>query len=389
MAEMTTVAVPTETRAGERRVALVPGAVASLRAAGLRVVVQAGAGKAAGFSDEEYVDRGAEICPTRADIFAAEVILQVRTYGANPEAGASDLRLFRRGQVVIGFCDALWAPEAAGHLAASGVTAFAMDLIPRIARAQAMDALSSQATVAGYKAVLIAANRLPKMFPMLTTAAGTLPPARVFVVGAGVAGLQAIATARRLGAAVEAYDVRPAAQEDVESLGAKLVQLPLSPGDAQDPSGYAKALGEEFYRRQQELLTGIVAVCDAVITTATISGRQSPRLITSAAVAGMAPGSVVVDLAAERGGNCELTRPDEEIVHHGVTIFGPTNLPAAVPHEASQMYARNAVAFLRHLMHDGRIAAEHDDEIVRSTLLACDGRVVNPRILAALGEEPG
>lgn len=378
------IGIPKETCPGERRVACIPAVVPSLTRAGLEVLVEAGAGVPAGFPDRAYEEKGARIA-ARAEIFqAADVLIQVRALGANPEAGPADLALLRRDQVVIGFIDPLEAPEAAEQLAAHGAIALALELMPRIARAQGMDALSSMATVAGYKAVLVAAERLPKMFPMLMTAAGTIAPARVLVVGAGVAGLQAIATARRLGAVVSAYDVRLAVKEQVQSLGAKFVELPLEAADAEDAGGYARGLGEAFYRRQRELIARVVAGSDAVITTALIPGRRAPVLLTEEMVAGMAPGSVVVDLAADRGGNCELTRPDETVVRHGVSVLGPVNLPASVPHHASQLYAKNITTFLLHLVKDGRVRLDTQDAIIRETLVTRGGEVVHPKVREAL-----
>lgn len=383
------VGVPRETYPDERRVALVPAVLASLVKAGLEALVEAGAGTAAGYADAAYVEKGARIASSRGEVFsAAGVILHVRGYGANLEAGRGDLRLLRQQQVLIGQFDPLYAPEAAKEMASTGATTFALELLPRIARAQSMDVLSSMATVSGYKAVLMAATLLPKMFPMLMTAAGTVTPARVFVVGAGVAGLQAIATARRLGAVVEAFDVRPTVKEQIESLGAKFVELPLEVADAQDAAGYALAQEEGVYARQREVMARLVAQSDVVITTALIPGQQAPLLITGKMVASMAPGSVIVDLAAERGGNCELTRPNETVVEHGVTILGPVNLAATVPHHASQMYARNISAFLQHLMRDREIEVDTSDEIIRETLLTRAGKVVHPRIREALGLAP-
>ena len=384
------VGVAKETYPGEQRVALVPAVVPALTEAGLEVVLESGAGQAAGFSDAVYRDKGAQIVGSRADVFVkADVLLYVRSLGANPTAGRADLELFRAGQVCIGFAEPLTASQANYELSHRHVTLLAMELIPRISRAQSMDALSSMATVAGYKAVLLAAERLPKMFPMLVTAAGTIVPARVLIVGAGVAGLQAIATARRLGAAVEAYDVRPAAKGQVLSLGAKFVELPLETGEAEDSGGYAKALGAEFYRRQQELLSHVVASSDVVITTAAVPGKPAPQLISASMVAGMAPGSVIVDLAAERGGNCECSRPDEERVVHGVTILGPTNLPSSVPFHASQMYAKNITTLLLSLVKDGRLRLDRDDPIVQGALVTCDGRIVHPQLQSELDREPG
>jgi NAD(P) transhydrogenase subunit alpha len=365
-------------------VALTPSVVPSLTKAGLEVVVEHGAGDAAGFPDGAYTQKGASVAPTRSQVFAADVILQVRTFGSNASAGRPDLDLLRPDQVVIGLASPLTAPDAATTMAEHKVALFSLELLPRTTRAQSMDVLSSQATVAGYKAVLMAADRLPKMFPLLTTAAGTIAPARVLVIGAGVAGLQAIATARRLGAVVEAYDVRPAAREQVESLGARFVELPLQPGDAEDASGYAKALGEGFYRRQRELLTKVAAASDVIITTALIPGQPAPVLITADMVRGMAPGSVIVDLAAEQGGNCELTRPDDVVESSSVTIFGPTNAPASVAHHASLMFAKNAAAFLLNMVRDGRVHPDLDDDIVRATAVTRHGEVVHPRVLELL-----
>jgi len=388
------VGVPKETYPGERRVAIVPGVVPALVKAGLSVLVEAGAGEAAGFPDSEYRDKGAAIVE-RGEVFAkADVILQVRTLGANPDAAKADLALLRKGQVVIGFAEPLAALEApnaldeAKALAERGVTLFGMELMPRITRAQSMDALSSQATVAGYKAVLLAAEALPRMFPMLMTAAGTISPAKVFVVGAGVAGLQAIATAKRLGAVVSAYDVRPAVKEQVESLGASFVELGLKTVQIEDSNGYAQAMDEDFYRRQRELMAKIVAAVDVVITTAVVPGRRAPVLITAEMVAAMAPGSVIVDLAAEHGGNCESTRPDRTVVEHGVTIIGPVNVPSMVPYHASQMYAKNVSSFLLHLVSEGELKLDLDDQITRDTLMTRGGEVVHVGMRELLGLAP-
>ena len=348
--------VITETLAGERRVALVPSVVPALAKIGVSVLVQQGAGAAAGFTDAAFAEKGAEIATSAADVVAkADLLLRVRISPEGTDAGRQDLALLRPGLAVIAFLDPLNEPGLARSLAAKNVTAFSMELMPRITRAQSMDALSSMATIAGYKAVLLAASTLPRMFPMLTTAAGTVTPARVFVIGAGVAGLQAISTARRLGAPVEAYDVRPASKEQVQSVGAKFVELPIEVADAEDKGGYAKAQDESFYRRQREMMTKVVAASDVVITTAAIPGKKSPVLVTEDMVKGMQPGSVIVDLAAERGGNCELTKADQTVVAHGVTIFGPTNLPATVPYHASFMYARNVTTFLTHLVKDKQL----------------------------------
>jgi NAD(P) transhydrogenase subunit alpha len=376
------VGVPKETWPGETRVALIPASIAALRKSGLEVAVEHGAGTPAGFTDDAYVAQGAIVAP-RADVFAsAGILLQVRAIPADPR--------LRTGQAAIGFADPLGAPQAIREAAATGAAVFAMELMPRITRAQSMDALSSMATIAGYKGVLLAANELPRMFPMLMTAAGTISPARVFIVGAGVAGLQAIAMARRLGARVEAYDVRPAVKEQVQSLGAKFVELPLESADAEDKGGYAKAQDESFYRRQREMMLKVVAASDVVITTALIPGKRAPILITTEMVEAMAPGSVVVDLAAERGGNCDLTRPDEIVVHRGVKIVGPSNPPALVPYHASQMYSKNVTTFLAHLLGKDGAAAEQlpidtADEITRETLLTRGGEVVHPRVRELLG----
>ena len=377
--------VITETLAGERRVALVPSVVPALAKIGIAVLVQQGAGAAAGFTDAAFAEKGAEIVASAGDVVAkADLLLRVRVSPEGTDAGRRDLALLRPGLAVIAFLDPLNEPGLARALAAKNVTAFSMELMPRITRAQSMDALSSMATIAGYKAVLLAASTLPRMFPMLTTAAGTVTPARVFVIGAGVAGLQAISTARRLGAPVEAYDVRPASKEQVQSVGAKFVELPIEVADAEDKGGYAKAQDESFYRRQREVMTKVVAGSDVVITTAAIPGKKSPVLVTEDMVKGMQPGSVIVDLAAERGGNCELTKADQTVVAHGVTIFGPTNLPATVPYHASFMYARNVTTFLTHLVKDKQLVIAADDEITKETLVTRDGQVAHERIKALL-----
>jgi len=374
------VGVPRETFPGERRVALIPSVIPALIKAGSEVLVESGAGAAAGFPDADYTAKGARIVP-RADVFSrADVVLMVRAPGANPVHGRDDTARLRSGQAVIGFAEPLTAHQATDEVASRGASLFSMELIPRITRAQSMDALSSMASIAGYKAVLLAASELPRMFPMMNTAAGTIAPARVFVIGAGVAGLQAIATARRLGARLEAYDVRPAVREQVESLGARFVELPLETTTTEDKGGYAKAQDETFYRRQRELMAKTVASSDVVITTAAVPGKKSPILVTAEAVAGMAPGSVIVDLAAERGGNCELTQADEIVHAHGVTILGPTNLPATIPYHASQMYAKNITTFLAHLVKDGAVRIDQNDEITRETLVTHAGSVVHARV---------
>ncbi|MCH8006876.1 MAG: Re/Si-specific NAD(P)(+) transhydrogenase subunit alpha [Planctomycetes bacterium] len=384
------VGVVKESYPGERRVALVPAVVPALGDGGVEVVLEAGAGEEAGFPDAEYAAKGASILSARAEVFQkADVICQVRTLGANPDAGKADLQLLRRGQTLIGFADPLIAAGPVKEMADAGLTLLAMELMPRITRAQSMDALSSQATIQGYKAVLVAADILPRMFPMMMTAAGTLAPTRMFIIGAGVAGLQAIATARRLGAVVDAFDIRPVVKEQVESLGAKFLVVDLQMQGAQDASGYAKAMDEATNLKQQELMTLAVADSDVVITTAAVPGRKSPVLVTGEMVAGMAPGSVIVDLAAERGGNCQLTRADETVVEHGVTIVGPTNLPATVPYHASQMYAKNISTFLLHLTSEGKLKLDMEDEITQQTLITKSGEVVHRRVRELVGlDEP-
>ena len=382
------VSVPLETFSGERRVALVPAAIGPLKKLGLEICVESGAGNQAGYPDTAFAEAGAEIVADRDALFAADIIAQVRTAGANHEGFQADLTRLRQGQIVIGMADPLGDPGAVKDLASSGATLFAMELIPRITRAQSMDVLSSMATVAGYHAVLLAATKLPKMFPMLMTAAGTLSAAKVFVIGGGVAGLQAIATARRLGGIVSAYDVRPAVREQVESLGGKFVEMELETDSAEGQGGYAKAMDEAFYTKQRALMAEVVAQSDVVVTTAAIPGRTSPLLITADAVQGMPPGSIIVDLAAERGGNCELSQADTELVEHGVTILGPTNLPSEVPYHASQMYAKNISNFLHHLVTDGEAQFDLDDEITRETMAAHDGQVTSPRLREILELEP-
>ncbi len=375
------VGVPRESFPGERRVALVPGTVPNLTKAGLEVVMEAGAGAGAGYPDADYTAKGAKIVSGRAEVFRlADVIAQVLCYGSNDKTGKADVPLYRPGQVLIGFLRPLGSIETIQEIASKGVTSFSVELMPRTTRAQSMDALSSMGTICGYKAVILAADKLPRIFPMLTTAAGTITPARVFIIGAGVAGLQAISTARRLGAVASAYDLRPVAKEQVQSLGGRFVELPIEAKDAQDSRGYARAQDDTFYQRQRELLGKAVADSDVVITAAVIPGKKPPVLVTKEMVASMAPGSVIVDLASERGGNCELTKPGEVIIEHGVTIIGYFNLATGMPYHASQMYARNLTAFLLHLVKDGKLQLNLDDEIVHETLLTKDGEVVNARV---------
>ena len=375
------VGVPRESFPGERRVAMVPAVIPSLTKAGLEVVVEAGAGGAAGYLDAEYAAKGAKILPTRAEVFGtADIVIQVLCYGSNDRTGKADVPLYRNGQALIGFLRPLGSLETVQEIASKGITAFSIELMPRTTRAQSMDALSSMATMSGYKAVLMAADRLPRIFPMLTTAAGTITPARVFIIGCGVAGLQAIATAKRLGAVVSAYDLRPAVKEQVQSLGGRFVEIAVEAKDAQDARGYATAQGEEFYQKQRELLGKVVAESDVVITAAVIPGKKSPVLVTKEMVARMSPGSVIVDLAAERGGNCELTQAKEIIIEHGVTIDGTINLASTVPYHASQMYAKNVATFLLYMVKDGKLQINPQDQIVSETLLTQNGEIVNARL---------
>ncbi len=381
------VAIPLETFPGENRVPITPDVIPAMLKMGHQVLIETDAGRKAGYPDDFYIAKGAKIVDDRSKLFeSAEVILQVRSLGANLVEGVKDLQLFKSGQVVIGFAEPLSEPHSVRLVAEIGITFFSMELIPRITRAQSMDALSSMATVAGYKAVLIAASLLPRMFPLNMTAAGTLTPAKVLVIGAGVAGLQAIATARRLGAIVKGYDIRPAVKEQVESLGAKFVEMELEAGSAEDKGGYAKEMGEEFYRKQRELMTSVIRESDVVITTAAVPGKKAPVLISEEMVTAMAPGSVIVDIAAERGGNCALTKPGESVNWNGVRIEGPLNLPSTVPYHASQMYAKNITTFLKHLTPEGKLVVNLDDEITTETLLTHEGKVVHPRVLELLKE---
>ncbi len=384
------VGVPKETYPGEKRVALVPAIIPSLQKGGMEVQIERGAGADSGYPDLAYEEKGATIATSRLQLFeASKIIVQVRLLGANPEQGQTDLPLMQAGQLIIGMAEALSNPHALRDMNARKVMAFAMELMPRITRAQSMDVLSSMGTIAGYKSVLMAANALPKMFPMLMTAAGTVAPAKVLIIGAGVAGLQAISMARRLGASVEAYDLRPAVKEQVLSLGAKFVDLPLETGDSEDKGGYAKAQDEEFYQRQRDLLGKVIASSDVVVTTAVVPGKKAPILITADMVAGMTPGSVIVDLAAERGGNCELTKENQTVVAHGVTIIGQGNLTSMVPYHASQMYSKNIATFLLHLVKKGELTLDSEDEITKETMLTRDGNIVNARVREILGPLAG
>ena len=383
-----TIGVPRETFPGERRVALIPRTSEALGKLGASIIVEQSAGVEAGFPDDQYVARGAKIA-SRAEVFAqADIIVQVRSLGANPEAGRADLALFRPGQTVIGFGEPLTSPREVADLAHAGVSFLSMELMPRITRAQSMDALSSMATIAGYRAVLMAAMSLPKIFPMLMTAAGTVTAVRAFILGAGVAGLQAIATARRLGAVVSAYDVRSAVKEQIESLGGKFVVLNIEAAAAEGTGGYAKAMGEDFYKRQRELLTEVLREQDVVITTAAVPGKKAPILVTKEMASAMAPGSVIVDIAAERGGNCELTRPGETVMHQGITILGPLNVPSTIPYHASQMYASNIISFLKLMVQKGEFKLNREDEIIRETLVTYGNEVVHARVGETLGLSP-
>ncbi len=366
-----------ETFPGERRVALVPTNLAALKKANIDVVLEASAGTAAGYPDSTYENKGARIVSSRKEVFdSADIILYVRGLGANPEAGKADLELLKENQTLVAMLEPLTEKESLRLLAERGVTSFAMELMPRITRAQSMDVLSSMATIAGYKAVLMAADALPKMFPMMMTAAGTISPARVFVVGAGVAGLQAIASAKRLGAVVHAYDVRPAVKEQVESLGGKFVEMELETADAETSGGYAKEMGEDFLRKQREMMIKVVGESDVVITTAAVPGKKAPILITADMVKAMKPGSLIVDLAAERGGNCELTKVGETVEESGVKIEGPLNLPSSIPYHASQMYSKNMTNFLSLLVKDGGLQLDSDDEIIKATMVTRGGKVI-------------
>jgi H+-translocating NAD(P) transhydrogenase subunit alpha len=381
------IGIPSEIKTGERRVAMSPVNVKSLTDKGIKVLFQANAGDASGYPDAEYEQAGATITTDRAEIFAAaDILLQVQTFGSNNDNSDGDLASLRSGQVVIGMMDPLATPSAAQAVAGTGATAIALELVPRISRAQSMDVLSSMATLAGYKAVLMGASASPRIFPMLMTAAGTLKPARVLIMGVGVAGLQACATAKRLGALVEAYDVRPAAREQIISVGAKPVELDLDTGESEGAGGYAKAQGEDFLRRQRELMTAVIAEQDIIITTAAIPGAKSPILVTEDMVKAMKPGSVIVDLAAERGGNCDLTQQGKTIIAHGVTIIGPENVPSELAYHATQMYGKNLQTLLELIIDgEGNLNLDFKDEIVAGTVVAHRGDVPHPHMRKLLG----
>ncbi|MEO2031818.1 MAG: Re/Si-specific NAD(P)(+) transhydrogenase subunit alpha [Planctomycetaceae bacterium] len=383
-----TVGIPREADPHERRVAVVPSTVPALIKLGLKVIIESGAGVESGFTDDAYREKQA-LVDTRDQVFQqADIILQVQYLGAAGERGQDDLQRFRNGQVLIGSCDPLTFPEPIQNMADQGAIGFSLELVPRITRAQSMDVLSSMATIAGYRAVLLAATAAPRMFPMLMTAAGTIKPAKVLVIGAGVAGLQAIATAKRLGAVVSGYDIRPAVKEQVESLGGRFVELDVSAGEAETKGGYAKEMDDDFYRRQQEAMKKVVADCDVVITTAAIPGRKAPVLVTEEMVSAMAPGSVIVDIAAERGGNCEITVLGETVDHNGVKVLGPKNLPSDIPVHASEMLSRNVLTFLQGMIKDGQLEIDLSDEVVRETLLTRNGQIENSRVRELLDLPP-
>jgi NAD(P) transhydrogenase subunit alpha len=348
------------------------------------VMVEPSAGAEAGYTDDQYISKGAVLTARQEVLEESDIIAQFRSLGANPDAGRADVYHLRKGQVVLGLGEPLTSVREAADLASAGVSFFAMELIPRTTRAQSMDVLSSLATISGYESVLLAAQTLPKLFPMLMTAAGTLTPAKVFVIGAGVAGLQAIATAKRLGAVVSAYDVRSAVKDQIISVGAKFVSLDVEGTQAEGAGGYAKAMDESFYRRQRELMLNVVKEHDVVITTAAVPGKKAPILITREMVESMAAGSVIVDIAAVRGGNCELTQADELVKHNGVSIVGPTNFASMAPYHASQMYSSNVVTFLKHLTGFLPIHEIPEDDIVAETLVTHGGQVVNARVREAL-----
>ena len=378
------VGVPREIASGECRVALVPDAVKALLEAAVDVVVESGAGVAAGFPDADFEAAGARISSDAGEVLGADLVLKVRAPQETGE-GNHEVDRLREGASLICFLNPLDQPQLAERLAKRRVDSFSMELMPRVTRAQSMDALSSQSTISGYRAVLLAALGLPRIFPMLVTAAGTLQPAKVLVIGAGVAGLQALGTARRLGAVTSAYDTRDVVKEQVESVGARFVELDLETGDSEDSGGYAKSQSDEFYQRQRDQLAEHVAKADVVITTALVPGQQAPLLIEESAVRAMRPGSVVVDLAAEKGGNCGGTQADQEVDLDGVKVLGPTNLPSEVPAHASQMYARNITTFLEHLLEEGNLKVDLEDEITAGTLIVHQGAIVNERVLGLLG----
>lgn len=384
------IGVPKETCPGEKRVALIPANVQMLARKGHEVIVEENAGTASGYTDQAYKDAGATIESNRAKIFEkAQIVTVVQAPGANKKTGDDDLKALKKDQIIIGMMDPLAEPEIAKSYAEQGATAIAMELIPRITRAQSMDVLSSMATIAGYKSVLIAAEKSPRMFPMFMTAAGTVKPARVMIMGAGVAGLQACATAKRLGAVVEAYDIRAAAREQILSVGAKPIELDLDTGEAEGSGGYAKEQGEDFLKRQREQLGDIIAEMDVVITTAAVPGKKSPILVTKEMAEKMKPGAILIDLAAEKGGNCELTKLNEYVECGGAIIYGPENVPSSAPYHASQMYGKNVENLLNLLItKEGELNLDFEDQIIADTTIAHDNDVANDRIREMLGMEP-
>lgn len=377
------IGVVREIMENERRVALVPDAVSKLVKAGFEVIVESGAGEGAFLADADYGKTGATIASGPQDVYGkADIIPKVQRPLSRPTSAKSEADMVREGLVLVSLLSPGEDQELVALLAEKRATFFSMTLIPRSTRAQSMDVLSSQATVAGYKAVLIAAHSLGKFFPMLTTAAGTIPPAKILVIGAGVAGLMAIATARRLGATVEAFDIRPAVKEEVQSLGARFIDIELGAGETHDAQGYAKEISEEAKKREREVIARHVAGADAVITTAAVPGKRAPLIITREMVEMMRPGSVIVDIAADTGGNCELTEPGRIVVRNGVGIHGPTNLPSTMPVHASQMYARNILAFLDHIVRAGNLTIDLEDDITRATCLIHKGEILSEKVAA-------
>jgi NAD(P) transhydrogenase subunit alpha len=383
------IGITRELVAGENRVSLCPDNVQSLVEKGLELLIEQNAGAQAGFSDDDYISVGAKVVSDRDELFTkSDVILQVQSFGSNTENADDDLKRLKAKQLVIGMMDPLAQPQAAQQVASTGATAIALEMVPRISRAQSMDVLSSMATLAGYRSVLLGAEAAPRILPMLMTAAGTLQPARVLIMGVGVAGLQACATAKRLGAVVEAYDVRPAAREQIISVGATPVELDLPTESSEGAGGYAKKQSEEFLRMQREQMTAVVARQDIIITTAAIPGAKSPILVTEDMLKAMKTGSVVVDLAAERGGNCESTQMGKTVVAHGVTIVGPENLASDVAYHASQMYGKNIQTLLELILEEGEINLDFEDEIVAGTVIAHAGEVPHPYMRKLLDLPP-
>ncbi|NIP29626.1 MAG: Re/Si-specific NAD(P)(+) transhydrogenase subunit alpha [Candidatus Dadabacteria bacterium] len=375
-----------ETYPNEKRVAVVPEGIATLKKAGIEVQLESGAGENAGFTDKKYQEAGGKVVLDRTEIFSnSDVILQVRGIGIDMDSSSSDLSMLKPDQLIIGFFDPFFNIEAIKELARRNVCTLAMELIPRISRAQPMDALSSQSNIAGYKAAIIAAEMLPRMFPMMITAAGTITPSRVLVIGAGVPGLQAMATCRRLGAVVSAYDIRPAVKEQVESLGAKFIELKLETKESEQEYGYAKEMDEDFYTKQRNIMKDIVAENDVIITTASVPGKKAPILITSDMVDAMKPGSVIVDIACAQGGNCELTETGKVIIRNGITITGPLNIPSSVPYHSSKMYSKNIINLLLLMVEEGKLNLNVDDQIIRDSIVTMNGQIVNKQVREIFG----